>query len=226
MSMSGAELEKEALDRLKERFESQGYEFLMNPPRSRLPDFLQSSPPNALAIGPNETVVVEAKRRRSKASDILLKILAQDISTRIGWRLLVVYVGETSNDIASFNRAEQVQIRHAIQDVRKIMLVSPSWIIMATTWSIFESVARNLYAVGDSVAERALSPIQIVERLASDGYLDPNEAKRLRALISARNRAVHGDLTISAPTEDLHFMLDKADEINNASDISSLGFAG
>lgn len=218
MSTTGAELEREALDRLKEQFESQGYDFILNPPKNRLPDFLQRSQPDALAIGPDETVVVEAKRRRNRASDIFLKILAQDISSRPGWRLLVIYTGETPNDIVEFHRAEQTQIEHALQDTRKLMVLGPSRVVLVTAWSIFEAIARSLYAEGDAASKRALSPMQIVERLASDGYLDLTDAKRLRALISARNLAVHGDLTISPSNEDLQFMLDKADEINNTLD--------
>ena len=220
MSAAGAELEREALDRLKEQFESQGYDFILNPSKNRLPDFLQRSQPDALAIGANETVVIEAKRRRSRASDILLKILAQDISSRPGWRLLVVYIGEMPDGVVEFYRAEQIQIENALQDARKLMVLGPSRVVLVTVWSIFEAMARSLYAEGDVASKRALSPIQIVERLASDGYLDSTEVKRLRALISARNLAVHGDLNINPSNEDLRFMLDKAEEISTSLNIN------
>ncbi len=214
MSVNTSEVEREALYRLKEKFEAEGYRFILNPVRGDLPDFLQDYQPDALALGSNENVVVEAKHRRTKASDISLTHLAQKISSRSGWRLLVVYTGENPDDIVELRRAEQSQIYLALQDLRKLMIHGTNRIVLVAAWSMFEALARSLYTEGDSGASRAQSPTQVVERLASDGYLDLDEARRLRTLISARNRAVHGDLTVNVPDDDIQFMLDKADEIN------------
>lgn len=214
MSTAAAEVERETLYRLRERFEAEGYRFILEPAKDSLPDFLQNRRPDALAFGPNETVVIEAKHRRTKDSDILLTHLAQEISSRPGWRLLVVYTGEIPDDIVELRRAEQSQIDLALQDVRKLTIHGPNRIVLVAAWSMFEALARSLYTEGDLAATRALSPMQVVERLASDGYLTLNEAQRLRTLISTRNRAVHGDLTVNISDEDIRFMLDKAEEIN------------
>lgn len=214
MSTSIADLEKETLHRLREQFEAQGYKFLTQPTKGELPDFLQEDRPDALAIGPNETVVIEAKRLRTRASNLQLTLRAKEISSRPGWRLLVVYTGEDSGDITELSRVGKVQIDQAIKDARALRMHGHNRYVLVAAWSLFEALARRLYAGDNKSNLRALSPIQIVEHLAMDGYLDVDEAKHLRNLISLRNRSVHGDLEVSIPNEDIDFMLNEAERIS------------
>ncbi len=215
MSMSTADVEREALSRLRVRFEAEGYRFLAEPRKTDLPEFLQTQHPDALAIGPSETVVIEAKRHRTKATDLHLTNLAQEISSHPGWRLLVVYAGEDSDDVMHLPPAEKFQVDQAIEEARTLKIQGQNRYAIVAAWSLFEALARRLYAEDTRILSRTLSPAQIVERLAMDGHLDSEEARHLRDLISVRNRSVHGDLKVTIPDADIDFMLDKVEAINN-----------
>jgi len=49
-----------------------------------------------------------------------------------------------------------------------------------------------------------------------DGYVGSEDAKRLQRLISLRNLAVHGDLNVDVSSEDIAFILKRAEEIFEA----------
>ncbi len=115
-------------------------------------------------------------------------------------------------------RAERSQIDLAIKDARALRAQGHNRYAIVAAWSLFEALARHLYESDENFISRALSPMQIVERLASEGHLNLNEAQRLRSMISTRNRAVHGDLAVDVPDADVDFMLNKAAELNRTLD--------
>jgi Holliday junction resolvase len=165
MGTNVAEVEVEALNELRKNFEAEGYSFILNPTTETLPDFLHDNRPDAIAIGPNEKVVVEVKSRRTRASAILLELMAQKVSSQPGWRLLIVYTGESS-EVLELHRADQHQIDRALHDIRSLMKVGPNRVLLVAVWSVFEVLARNLYPEGDPGATKPLSPMHVVERLA------------------------------------------------------------
>ena len=58
-------------------------------------------------------------------------------------------------------------------------------------WATLEAIGR-LLALGQF--QRPQTPGRLVQVLASEGYLTPNEADELRLLADKRNKVVHGEL--------------------------------
>jgi hypothetical protein len=215
MSASVAQAENEALCRLKDDFKAKGYVVIGEPTQDDLPEFLRSHRPDALAFGPGDNVVIEARSRRTRASDVLLAQLAQIVSSQPRWRLLVVYAGEASDDLVRVHRADQPQIEKALEEARDLRSQGHHKAALVVAWALLEALARNL--PGDGLSFRALSPMQVIERLAAGGYLVPSDAERMRGLIAVRNGVVHGDFSTDVPSTDSEFLLSKVVEIISAS---------
>jgi len=47
------------------------------------------------------------------------------------------------------------------------------------------------------------SPIQVIQTLAEEGYLENEAADHLRQMVKLRNAAIHGDLSVDVPEEQL-----------------------
>jgi len=216
MNVIAQETEKVTLERLRKNFEVKGYQFIEKPTGDQVPDFLRGYIPDALALGPNENIVIEVKRRRARASDITLAHLAQRVSAQDGWRFIVIYPGEDAGDAVKLKRAGRTEIDQALNDARSLEASGFHRHAFVAIWSILEALARRLHLEGKTSLFGPLSPIQVVQRLAMDGYVGSEDAKRLQRLISLRNLAVHGDLNVDVSSEDIAFILKRAEEIFEA----------
>src|SRR5688572_10891025 len=81
--------ERLVLDRLREQFESDGYEFVVHP--VSLPSFLGDYRPDAIALKGNGGVVIEVKSRRHSGADKRLSELTRLFVDQADWRFDVVY---------------------------------------------------------------------------------------------------------------------------------------
>lgn len=214
MNVIAQETEKVTLEHLRKNFEVKGYQFIENPTGSQVPDFLRGYRPDALALGPNENVVIEVKQRKARASDVTLAHLAQRVSAQDGWRFIVVYSGEDEGDAVKLKRAGKIEIDQALNDARSLEAFGFHRHAFVAIWSILEALARRLYSEDKTSLFGPLSPIQVIQRLAMDGYVGSEDAKRLQHLISLRNLAVHGELNVNVPSEDIAFILKRAEEIS------------
>ena len=86
-----------------------------------------------------------------------------------------------------------------------------------------ELADEAIYILRETAAqfERPQTPGRLVEVLATEGFLTPTEADRLRQLVDKRNRLVHGELQIRATkaeldafTRTLENLLDMVGKVN------------
>jgi uncharacterized protein YutE (UPF0331/DUF86 family) len=83
----------------------------------------------------------------------------------------------------------------------------------------WESLARLASAGSGARRSGAFSPIQAIQTLAEEGYIENEAADRLRAMAKLRNAVVHGDLSIDVPAEQVDGLLRQLKEI--ASEVMS-----
>lgn len=215
MSTSAAEMERDTLRRIREDFEARGYQFLAEPARDQRPDFLKDYTPDALALGQNDKVIIEVKRTGSRDGKIPLAQLVDKVPRDSGWRYLLVYAGQDPSDAVELSRPDQSQVDVAINETRKLEQLGFARAAMLESWLILEALARRLYPEDKRSSSRPLSAIQVVERLAMDGEIDAEQAKRLRELSSLRNFAAHGDLGVSISADDVRYLLDMIDDLSS-----------
>ena len=217
MSISAAKPERDTLERLREDFEAKGYEFLVEPSRAQIPDFLADHVPDALALGQNDKVIIELKPKESRETKIPLAQLAQKVPSGSGWRYLLVYTGQDPSEIIDVPRSNQSQVDQATGEVRKLEQLGYAKAAMLEAWSILEALARRLYPEDIRFSLRPLSAMQVVERLAMDGEIDADQARRLRQLSSLRNSAAQGDLDVMISGDDVRYLLGVIEGINSHS---------
>lgn len=215
MSTNPTDPERVTLERLREDFEAKGYQFVLEPHRDQLPDFLGSYRPDAIAIGQHDKVIIEVKPPGSPQTSIPSAQLSQRIVPQNGWRYLLVYAGQDPSEFIELSRPQKSQIDDAIEEVRSLEQSGHIRAAMIECWSLLEALARRIYPEDIRFSMRPLSPMEVVERLAMDGQIGDGDAKRLRALSSIRNSLVHGDLNVSVAADDVHFLLETIKNINS-----------
>jgi hypothetical protein len=93
---------------------------------------------------------------------------------------------------------------------------------LLSAWSIFEAASRTLLSDDLSAPQR---PGRLLEVLAADGYVTPDEADTLRRLGRLRNEAAHGQLSVTFTWTDLKALADVTRILLEARDRASPGAA-
>jgi len=198
----GIGAEQYVLDSQIAELVGQGYEVLRDPKGMVLPPEIREYVPDILAVRGNEKLVVEvASRRQSLASR--LSRLAESMSGLDGWKLKIVWVEDipSANDISL---QSEVDIEKAYASAAKLSENSEQQAALLLAWSTLEAVGRRLLP---SSLKKPQTPGRIVEKLAQEGFLLPEQAAHLRLMAAARNRVVHGDLGLSISQSDVRALL-------------------
>jgi uncharacterized protein YutE (UPF0331/DUF86 family) len=181
--------ESDVLEHLLPQYQADGYDVYVNPSPSILPPFMQGYRPDAIAVRPDKKVAIEivrSARPGSGKTEALQSLLADHPD----WELRVVYVSPLSSQ-GALEIASQATIANAIQVVLELKDESRYLPALMMAWATLESIGRALLPDRFS---RPQTPARLIEVLASEGYLAPDEADALRAFIPLRNAAVHGVL--------------------------------
>jgi len=76
-------------------------------------------------------------------------------------------------------------------------------------WAVLEALAR-LASTHDGTGHLGpLSPVQAVQLLAEEGYLENDAAADLRRMTSLRNAVVHGDLSADVSAEQAAALIER-----------------
>lgn len=195
--MKHREREAAILARVQQELLAEGYDVVIQPNRLMVPAFLGEFIPDALAFGNNKNLVVEVISQTSQAKkkvDHLNKL----ISNEPDWDLKLVWIlaSETPRSLPiSDDRAfllMMTEINELVQD-RKLR---PAFLLL---WAVLEALGRKL--MPDTVS-KPQTPGTLVEKLAREGNITPDEAGILRENISRRNRLIHGDLNTDIRRKD------------------------
>jgi hypothetical protein len=210
--------ETPVLQSLRADFEAKGYTFITDPSGDQLPEFLRAYRPDALAIGQHDKVIIEVQQQGARGPKVPLTRLSETTSSHTGWRYLLVYRGQDPSEIIELSRPQKFQIDAAIREGQALEHNGHTRAAMIEGWSVLEALARRLYPEDIRISLRPLSSMQVIERLAMDGQISDDEAKRLRVLSAVRNALVHGDLNVSVASEDVRYVLTTAEAINKRLD--------
>lgn len=182
------------LDRLKETYEHQGYQFFIEPLPQILPTFLGGFRPDAIALKPGENHVIEVKLGRRAGEERRLETLAKLVAGQPGWQLKVFYEGERPEDTLQFNLPTRSQIDTQLTEAEQLAVAGHHKAALLLAWSVLEAIARARAAHEGTVSQRPFSPAQTVQSLEMAGIIDRKTGEDLRAKAQLRNLAAHGDL--------------------------------
>lgn len=190
--MSVEASESMVLERLVPDLKSEGYDVFVHPGKQLLPPFLGAYVPDVLALRDDKNLVIEIKHRSGR-SENLLKDLAKRFEGQDRWEFRVVWVNpsETQDGLAPQSREAIMARLKEISELLDAGFVEPA---MLTSWATLEAIGRTLMA---KEFRRPQTPGRLIQVLATEGYITPDEADELREFAEMRNRFVHGELSVA-----------------------------
>ena len=205
---SGEETEKNFIEKLRTRYEQEGFTFTTYPDKTKLPEFLGSYNPDAIAQKPGYNVVIEVKRRPTPTTERSVKDIRRLFDGHPDWKFQVFFMG-TDPQSETIPVAGPAAISDRINEVRGLITEGHLRSAFVMAWSLLEAALR---ALGRDADSRGRLPGTVVQTLAMNGYIDPDTERRMRDLIGLRNRIVHGDLDAEPTTADVELLLSGVEE--------------
>src|SRR5215831_4620485 len=196
MTSEAALWQSNVLRNLQQVSEARGLKFYVNPPRDVVPDFLGDLRPDAIARGPEGGIIIEVKLRRSPESERRLAEIARIVSAQKGWEFRAIYVTPQIDEIPSIAKPTQQQLRAVFDQIEALTNGGHHAAAFLIAWAALESLVRLVNANGETGTPRAFSPIQVIQMLAEEGYLENEAADNLRKMVKLRNAVAHGDLSV------------------------------
>jgi hypothetical protein len=164
-----------------------------------------------VAYKDNRNLVIEIKARAPATSGA--KLREHGVRERFvghkDWELHVVYAHPEDSDSDIPIVSKQTVLEHLDRLDASIDAMGLTAALL-TGWSVFEAAARTQIPASLTRPQR---PDRLVETLASEGYVTPDEADHLRRLSSTRNEIAHGRLDLTPSREDVAQLIDVARSI-------------
>lgn len=196
--MSGAEAEAIVLENLVPELEAQGYDVFVRPSREIVPRFLGSFRPDLIALRGDGNLIVEVMTSK-KSSLERLKTIAKLIDDQDRWTLRIVGTTPSQQRFDLLPEKDE-EIAERLDEVTQMLSAGFVDSALLLCWASFEAIGRRLMP---NELSRPQPPAQLVETLASQGYVTPDEADTLRTFASMRSRLAHGDFSVRARRRDV-----------------------
>jgi uncharacterized protein YutE (UPF0331/DUF86 family) len=196
--MSSEAQEAAVLENIVPQLEAEGFEVIRHPSRHRLPAFMQSYSPDAIALRKDRNLAIEVLSKGSSSAKTLDR-LRDLLAGHHNWELRVYWISP-SNTPKPIERASARDIEQAIKTIEQLASESLFAPALLMAWATLEGLGRALLS---EKLVRPQTPGTLVEVLAGEGYVTPTEADRLRILIATRNQIVHGGLQAKVGSKDI-----------------------
>jgi len=204
-SLSGYALERAILDTMVPELEADGFRVVIHPKQDTLPTFLQGYRPDMVAYKENKKLAIEIAARATPDPTSRQKehVLRERFAGHPDWELRFVYAPPANSDadipVVSKQTVSE-HLDHLDASVDTMGLTAA----LLTGLSGFEAAARALLP---SSLIRPQPPARLIETLASEGYVTPDEADMLRRISRTRNELAHGRLDLTPSRDDVALLI-------------------
>jgi hypothetical protein len=213
--------ESSALRNLRRSSEERGFKFYMKPSRELVPAFLEGYTPDAIAIGPDgRGIIIELKRHRGQVADRSLADIAKRVADQKGWEFRAIYTPQALDEPAYIGKPTPEQVEARLKELQALVEAGHYAPALMTGWAVMEALARLASADSSTGRFETFSPVQAVQTLAEEGYLEHEAAESLGKMAKLRNEVAHGDLSVDVPAEQVELLLQQLRTI--ASDIGEV----
>lgn len=174
---------------IAEEYKQRGYRVTIEPTPKELPQFLSRFKPDVVAVGPDESVVIEVKSSNKLRGLNYWQELTEAIQQHPGWRFELVVDNATKRKLSETITSEQ--IKELVRDGRRLAdegMLRPALLIL---WSAAEAAMR-LAGFEYEVDLPDFRPATIISRLYTDGVLEREDYEFLMSCMRRRNSIAHG----------------------------------
>ncbi|MHB0734244.1 MAG: hypothetical protein DI601_06395 [Azospirillum brasilense] len=199
MSVSSSRIEEAALQTVVPGLVAEGFQVFVQPSRKMLPPFMERYQPDAIAIRGDKKVVIEvlgASARGDNQRERVRRLQAM-FAEHPDWEFRVIYApeSEAAEDIPVSPRESIEALLARVEAAYDAM--GPAAALL-TAWAAFEAAAR---ALAPDAYGRPQPTSRLVEGLAGEGYITPDEADIIRQLSQTRAQIAHGRLDLTPSRE-------------------------
>lgn len=190
------------LENIVPQLEAEGFEVIARPSRHRLPPFMQSYSPDAIALREDKNLAIEVLRKGGSSEKKLDELRNLLVGHR-DWELRVYWISPASVPEPIEPSAPE-DIGQAIKTIEHLAGEGRLAPALLMSWAALEALGRGL---SPETIVRPQTPGRLTEVLAAEGYVTPTEADLLRRVASVRNRLIHGGLSERASVGDIDSFL-------------------
>lgn len=196
--MTSTEREQQILDLIAPRLKAEGYTVFAHPSRQVLPAFMRDYSPDAIALGKPKNLAIEILQDQ-RSSSHERKQIAERFRGVSDWEIRVFYASEFADELVIEGHSHDL-IEATLTKVQVLSDADQPEAALLLGWAAFEAFGRSLLPEKRSYPQ---SSNQLLERLAGDGVVTPEEADVLRRIASLRNAVAHGALNIDVEPRDV-----------------------
>jgi hypothetical protein len=185
--------EQERLQSIADEYRNKGYEVILQPDSSQLPEFLHPYQPDLIAQMGEETIIIEVKSRRSLAQAPWVREMARSILEKEGWKFELVLVGSEA-EISVSEKAHPLnekEIFQSLEQAQELFEAGFTGASLLQAWSATEAGLR-LLAQREGLEAYPTSPAQLVKSLVTEGVISRAEYELLTDVMNLRNALAHG----------------------------------
>jgi len=129
-------------------------------------------------------------------SERQLAEIARRVSAQKGWEFRAIYITPPTDEIPSIAKPTQQQLQAVFDQIEALTNGGHHAAALLIAWVALESLVHLANANGDAGTPRAFSPLQVIQLLAEEGYLENEAADNLHSMVKLRNAVAHGDLSV------------------------------
>lgn len=179
-----------------EEYRQEGYEVVLQPTPSSLPDFLRGYRPDLLARKADESMIVEVKAGSATPQSDRFRDLARAVNGQPGWRFELVVrnappVSEPDAPAAERPSLTGPDAARAVAGAEDLVGSGRPEAALLWAWSAAEATLR-LLASAEGVSTRRHDPAYLLKQLALEGAITREDYEVLMRAFRTRNAVAHG----------------------------------
>jgi len=184
--------ERAHVERVADEYRARGYQVIVSPSASDLPEFLREYHPDILARGAKDSVLIDVKQRRAVADRDRLRAIAERVERQPGWRFVVVSApsqGDAPDE--QFRQLDPDQVRTLLSEARGLRSGGSHQAALMIYWAALEAAMR-FAAQRYRIEVPRPDTWSLMRELVSNGVLDREAYSHLNDVFKLRSAIAHG----------------------------------
>lgn len=190
--------EKRRITALAREYGERGYEVFRGPYGPLLPERLQRFVPDLIALTQQEgepNLVIEVRSSRTLHDRQIVELAAQ-LAEIDGWELVLVVTNPRMQSAwlvpEDAGPASWEQLERQRKTALELLGRGESPAALLTAWAVLEGSLRNVAWSQFRKPAYPRGTAELLNQMATEGFLEAGEYHKLRDLILLRNRVAHG----------------------------------
>ena len=206
--MTDRERELAILEEVQRTLIEDGYEVVLQPNSLLVPAFLSGYQPDAIAFRSDKNLIIVVASQ-SPDTERHIGALRKKLAGQHSWELRLIWTtpGEKS---VTLPPSSPIDISETILEIEQLSALEHYRPALLLGWAALEALGRLSLP---TELGRPQSPARLIDQLAFNGKLNPNDADNLRDIIQKRNGLIHGDLGAAISKSDIDLILNSANKL-------------